>query len=451
MRSKGLGRRRYRKVAAIAVAVGGFAACSGAAQAQVFSNPAAIKIPTSTTNGQSVPYPSTIAVAGLTGAVTSVTATLTGVSHTFPNDIDVLLVGPSGQNVVLLADQGGGTDIANVNLTFDSSVPTSVPTPIVSGTFKPTAGTFNGTPPAPAAPYGTTLPIFNGTVPNGTWSLYVFDDFAPADNGTIAGGWSLNITTNGPTIGAFAPATGPAGTQVVIPGTNFTGATSVTFGGIPAAAFTVNSATQITATVPAGALSGPITVVTPAGSTSSATNYQVSPPPTIAALAPTSGKVGDTITVTGTDLVGATAIKFGGTPAATFAVTAATTMTAVVPAGAGAGPVEVTTPGGTATSAAPFVVTHGRTVSLSVSRSRVSGAVTATDAFARCTVDQPVRVQRRLRGRWRTVGSTLTGATGRYAISSRRVTARYRVVLATRTLTSGDVCGAATVARSVRR
>jgi subtilisin-like proprotein convertase family protein len=449
--SKGLGRRRHRGLAAVAVAVAALFAWTGSAQAQVFSNTTSIKIPTSTANGQSVPYPSTIPVAGLTGAVTSVTATLTGVSHTFPSDIDVLLVGPSGQNVVLLADQGGGTDITNVNLTFDSSVATAVPTPIVSGTFKPTAGVFSGTPPAPAAPYGTALTIFNGTVPNGTWSLYVFDDFAPADNGTIAGGWSLNITTNGPTVGAFAPTTGPAGTQVVIPGTNFTGATSVTFGGIPAAAFTVNSATQITATVPPGALSGPITVVTPTGSASSSTNYQVSPPPTITAFSPASGKVGDTITVSGTELTGATAVKFGGTPAATFAVTAPTALTAVVPAGAGAGPIEVTTAGGTGTSTTPFVVTHARTVSMSVAKRRVSGRVTATDSFSKCTAGQPVRIQRRIKGRWRNVGSTLTSATGAYAVSSTRVTARYRVTAAANTLSSGDQCGAAAIARSVRR
>jgi hypothetical protein len=424
------------------------AATAGAA---VFTNPASIKIPTSTASGQSVPYPSTIAVGGLTGAVTSVTATLTGLSHTFPADVDVLLVGPSGQNVVLLADTGSGTDINNVTLTFDSSVAASVPTPIVSGTFRPTnGGGFSGTPPAPAGPYGAAMTIFNGTVANGTWSLYVFDDFPLADNGTLAGGWSLNVTTNGPTIGAFAPTTAPAGTQIVIPGTNLTGATAVTFGGIPAAAFTVNSPTQITATVPAAAISGPISVTTPNGIASSTTIFQVSPPPTIASFTPPSGKVGDTITLTGANLTGATAVKFGGTPAATFAVVAPTALTAVIPAGAGGGTISVTTPGGTGTSATPLVVLHPRTMSLTVGRNRVAGRVNAGDGFTRCTAGVPVTVQRRIKRRWRTVGTTTTTPTGTYRINSRRRPVAYRASAPVANLPSGDSCLAAKASASGR-
>src|SRR5262249_50029119 len=92
------------------------------------------------------------------------------------------------------------------NLTFDDaatdSLPASIqitPTPIVSGTFKPTdfglPGLFPS--PAPGAPYATNLSVFDGTSPNGTWSLYVFDSSA-GDNGSIAGGWGLNISTASP-------------------------------------------------------------------------------------------------------------------------------------------------------------------------------------------------------------------------------------------------------------
>jgi subtilisin-like proprotein convertase family protein len=448
--SNELGRSGRRWAMGLALAVAALLAWATTAQAQVFTNPAPIKIPATGTSGVSAPYPSAIAVSGLTGAVTNVTATITGFSHTFPRDVDVLLVGPSGQNVVLLADTGTAA-VTNLNLTFDSSALNPVPTPIVSGTFRPTnGGTFSGTPPAPAAPYGASLTLFNGTVPNGTWSLYVFDD-AAGDTGQFAGGWSLDVTTNGPTIGAFAPATGPAGTQVVIPGTNLTGATAVTFGGIPAAAFTVNSATQITATVPVGAVSGPISVTTPNGNASSTTPFAVSPPPTITSFTPVSGKVGDTITIAGTQLTGATALTFGGTPAATFSVTSPTSLTAVVPAGAGAGPIQVTTPGGSATSTAPFAVTHARTVSMSVGRSRVRGRITVTDSYTKCAADLPVRVQRQIRGRWRNVGSTLTDLNGAYSIGSARRAARYRATAAARTISSGDVCGAASVSRRVRR
>ena len=74
-----------------------------------------------------------------------------------------------------------------------------------------------------------------------------------------------------PVISSFAPTSGPVGTQVTITGAGFTGATKVTFGGVKATAFTVNSATQVTATVPVGAKTGKIAVTTPGGTASKGT------------------------------------------------------------------------------------------------------------------------------------------------------------------------------------
>jgi subtilisin-like proprotein convertase family protein len=409
------------------------------AGAAVFSSTSPIVIPATGTSGQSNPYPSTIAVSGLPGAITNVDVTLTGASHTYPADIDVLLVGPFGQNVVLLADTGGSTDINNANLTFDDAALTLVPAVIVSGTYRPTnGGAFSGTAPAPAGPYGTALSVFNGTVPNGTWKLFVFDDLG-GDTGSIAGGWRVDITTNGPAISSFTPTTGPAGTQVVISGSNFTGASSVTFGGIAATVFTVNSATQITATVPNGALSGPITVTTANGHASSATNYQVSPPPTITSFTPTRGKVGRNIAILGTELTGATEVRFGGTPAATFTVNSATQITAKIPAGAGTGLLTVTNAGGTGTSTARFVVQHDRSLSLVVTQNRAKGRLTADDGFAKAAAGVPVRLQRRTLAVWRTVGRDLTTAKGRYTFTGQFGSGRYRVLAPRTTLSSGDI------------
>jgi uncharacterized repeat protein (TIGR03803 family) len=78
-----------------------------------------------------------------------------------------------------------------------------------------------------------------------------------------------------PTITGFSPASGPVGTVVTIKGTALTGATKVTFGGIAAKEFTVNSVTQITATVPTGAVTGKIVVTTPGGAGTSATSFTV--------------------------------------------------------------------------------------------------------------------------------------------------------------------------------
>jgi len=79
-----------------------------------------------------------------------------------------------------------------------------------------------------------------------------------------------------PAITSFSPTTGRAGTNVVILGTNFTGATSVLFSGV-AATFTVNNNNQITVTVPTLATTGPLVVWTPAGSASTDSNFVIVP------------------------------------------------------------------------------------------------------------------------------------------------------------------------------
>ena len=169
-----------------------------------FTNATAVSIPTS---GAAAPYPSNIVVSGLTGTISNVTVSLNGLSHTFPEDVGMLLVGPGGQKFVVIDGVIGGTPWVNINYTLADSGATVIPKPgtPVSGTFKPT-DYFNGDVfPAPAPPGANQQPapiggatfasVFNGTDPNGTWSLYVFD-FAAGDGGSIAGGWSLGITTS---------------------------------------------------------------------------------------------------------------------------------------------------------------------------------------------------------------------------------------------------------------
>jgi len=91
---------------------------------------------------------------------------------------------------------------------------------------------------------------------------------------TASGGTTPPVNP-APTISSFTPTSGPVGTVVTINGTLFTGATRVTFAGTSATSFTVVSATQITATVPRRSRSGKISVVTPAGTATSATNFTV--------------------------------------------------------------------------------------------------------------------------------------------------------------------------------
>jgi uncharacterized repeat protein (TIGR01451 family) len=164
------------------------------------ANSSAITIPD---NGPAVNYPATIEVAGVTGTVSKVTVTLNQLNHTFPEDVDVLLVGPAGQKALLMSDAGAGFALNGVTLTFDDGAATGLPYAgqIVSGTVRPTdfAPADSLPAPAPAGPYAASLGAFAGSNPNGTWQLFVFDD-AAGDSGSIAGGWSLDIQTAAPVV-----------------------------------------------------------------------------------------------------------------------------------------------------------------------------------------------------------------------------------------------------------
>ena len=187
---------------------------------QGFTNSTVILIPD---HGQATNYPSTLTVSGITGTVSKVTVTIRQLTHTFPEDIDMLLVGPAGQKVVLMSDAGAGHAISGRTLTFDDAA-AALPftTAITSGSYHamdyPPGDTLPA--PAPAGPYGTNLSAFNAVNPNGTWSLYVFDD-ANGDAGRIDGGWTLDIQTAAPiassadvAVTVTAPTTGESGASL---------------------------------------------------------------------------------------------------------------------------------------------------------------------------------------------------------------------------------------------
>jgi cytochrome c peroxidase len=148
----------------------------------------------------------------------------------------------------------------------------------------------------------------------------------------------------------FAPTFGPVGTGVTI--TGFAGATNVSFNGV-AATFTVSPSGTITTAVPAGATTGPITITTPGGPLVTTTRFTVTP--TLTSFAPTIGAVGSSVTITGTNFVGTTDVRFNGT-GTTFTVNNSGTITATVPIGASTGTITVKTLDGTATSTASFTV-----------------------------------------------------------------------------------------------
>jgi hypothetical protein len=153
-----------------------------------------------------------------------------------------------------------------------------------------------------------------------------------------------------PVINSFAPATGSTGDIITITGSDFNATSSVSFGGTAATSFTVVSPTTITAVAGNGA-SGDVSVTTPGG-TASLNGFTFLllldiPAPVITSFTPGTGTTGKVVTINGAHFDGATAVRFGGTAAASFTVVSSTRITATVGKGA-SGDVSVTTPGGTA-------------------------------------------------------------------------------------------------------
>jgi predicted secreted Zn-dependent protease len=150
-----------------------------------------------------------------------------------------------------------------------------------------------------------------------------------------------------PKITGFSPTQAGTGTTVSITGENLSLASSVTFGGTPAASFALVSANQVDAILAAGA-SGEIAITTPGG-TAYFNGFVYVPPPVINSFLPNFGFTGDTITISGANLNTTNLIRFGGIAAASFIVVNDQTVKAVVAAGA-SGKVLVRTTGGTVES-----------------------------------------------------------------------------------------------------
>lgn len=160
---------------------------------------------------------------------------------------------------------------------------------------------------------------------------------------------------NLPSITGVSPASGAVGAAVTISGTKFIGATSVKFNGV-SAPFTVDSTTQISTTVPAGALTGKVTVATPTGTATSATDFAILATPVITSFSPLSGAIGATVVISGANFTGITGVRFNGVTAA-FTVNSPAQITATVPASATTGRISVNTATATNTSPANFTVT----------------------------------------------------------------------------------------------
>lgn len=185
-----------------------------------------------------------------------------------------------------------------------------------------------------------------------------------APNGVTTGpvtvtrtGWPTNISTAifyvTPVVTNFSPSFGRAGTNVIVRGRNFTGATAIYFNGLSAPILS-NAPNEIHTVVPAGATTGKIRVQTPASSfVASTTNFVVQP--LITGFSPNKGNVGTNVTVTGENLVGVTNVLFGGVKITTAATGISYgQFTAKVPNNAPTGPITVQTTNGSFTTSQLF-------------------------------------------------------------------------------------------------
>jgi large repetitive protein len=300
-------------------------------------------------------------------------------------------IGSDGAQVVLTGEHF--TDVTNVSFNglpginlfvgFDSSLQVDAPPGVTSGpiTVVSPEGSFTTqsnffVPPvvtgfSPAAGRAGTNVILSGSNLAGALAVLINGlpaSFIATNNSSLSvtvppnattGPIRLNapagafITTSNflilPTLAAFSPASGPVSTPVTIVGANLNvGTPVVIIGGVNAVVQSA-SFSQLTALVPAGATTGPITVTTRDGAATSSTRFYL--PPSITAVSPRSGLPSTWVKISGVNFTDASAVSFNAQPADRFAVTNNTTLGAAVPAGVTSGPISVVTPGGTAVAA----------------------------------------------------------------------------------------------------
>ncbi len=146
--------------------------------------------------GAADPNPSTITVSDVPGSIVDLRVTLDGLVHPFAADLNVALQAPNGQTVLLMAGCRGGDDV-NGTLTFsddgEALGASGADAELGTGTYAP-SGCEQAVLGQSLCPCNDTFASLAGTDPNGTWSLFVYDDSA-SNAGTLAG-WTLDLVTN---------------------------------------------------------------------------------------------------------------------------------------------------------------------------------------------------------------------------------------------------------------
>jgi YD repeat-containing protein len=309
----------------------------------------------------------------------------TSATPTSWSDTSIVVPVPSGAttgNVVMTV--GGNSS--------NGSLFTVIQPPAISG-LSPSSGavgtsvTISGS--NFGASQGTSAVSFNGTSATpSSWS--VSSIIVPVPSGATTGNVVVTVSGNSsngslftviqaPGISGLSPSSGVVGTSVTISGSNFgasQGMSTVSFNGTSATPSSW-SATSIVVSVPSGATTGNV-VVTVGGQSSNGSLFTVIQAPGISGLSPSSGVVGTSVTISGSNFgasQGTSTVKFNGT-SATPTNWSATSIAVPVPSGATTGNIVVTVSGNSSNSS-PFTVIQSPAISgLSPSSGAVGTSVT---------------------------------------------------------------------------
>jgi hypothetical protein len=312
----------------------------------------------------------TVSGSGFTGATVVKVGTLNATGVTIVDGSTITCTTPAGTaglKSISVTTPGGTGTLANCFTYYAQPTITSV-TPAGGPVAGNTALTINGTNflgassvtvgGQPVTGLVVTATRITGRTPAGTAGAQDVVVTTPGGTATREGAFTYHAL---PTVASVSPSSGSlaGGTTITVTGTNLSGATLVRVGSVNATGLTVVDATTLTCVTPAGAAGAKSVSVTTPGGTATRSNAftHVYVAPTIASVSPDAGPDtgGTSITITGTNLLGASAVRIGGTLATALAVVDGTTLTCVTPAGsAGARDVQVTVPGGSVTRTGGF-------------------------------------------------------------------------------------------------
>ena len=335
-----------------------------------------------------VPAPSITSLSPTAGAVgASVTiagtnfGTMQGTGTVAFNGTTATTIGSwTATSIVATAPTGATTGNVVVNasgVNSNGSSFTVIAAPSITN-LSPTTGAVGASVTITGTSFGTTQGTstvkFNATTATtiGSWTATSIVATAPTGattgnvvvhaSGVDSNGSSFTVVA-APNITSLSPTTGAVGASVTITGTNFgttQGTSTVAFNGTTATSIGSWTATSIVATVPTGATTGNV-VVNASGVNSNGSSFTVVVAPSIASLSPTSGAVGASVTIAGTNFgttQGTSTVAFNGTAATSIGSWTATSIVATVPAGATTGNVLVTV-SGVSSNGAAFTVAGG--------------------------------------------------------------------------------------------